>query len=318
MDNRYSCEVIQDLIPGYIDKVLSETGTKIVQEHLEECEECGKVYREMKEGEEKEMTKEQMVLDGFRKIRKRTKILKIIAGLFFSLCLVVVGYVFLVWYVIGEPVTVDQVFISEVIYQEEDQSLIVKGELRGLSSYRISRVAWEEDEHIGGEINIVIYVAETLPFYRGRKDFSITIPNMEDAKAYLACPKYNRQEIYSWSNDHILKLYSLQEEIYSRVPELDKERDVMSYSGIQEYEGRKWATYHIDHLFGEEIWHQYFNGQLIMHGDIKLGDFQMLITLEEPYQILVYDYKTCEYKEDTSVVSEYLAALEDKEIFMSE
>ena len=53
MDNRYSCEVIQDLIPGYIDQVLSETGIKVVQEHLEDCSECQKVYQEMKEGEKR-------------------------------------------------------------------------------------------------------------------------------------------------------------------------------------------------------------------------------------------------------------------------
>ncbi len=317
MDNRYSCEVIQDLIPGYIDQVLSETGTKVVQEHLEDCSECQKVYQEMKEGEKRVTAREQIVLDGFRKIRRRTKILKLIAGIFFSLCLAGVGYVLLIWYVIGEPVVTSQIVVSEVIYQEKDQSLTVKGELCN-PSYRVSRVVWEEDEHTGGEVNIVVYMAEKLPFYHGRSDFTVTIPNMEDASAYLACPKYDRQEIYNWSQDHFLELYALEEKIYDSVPELDRERDVMMFSGIWEREGKKWATYSVDHLFGEDVWHQYFNGQLIMHGDIKLGDFKMWITWEEPYEILVYDCQTFEYKKDTSVVSEYIEALEEKEIFMSE
>lgn len=314
MDNRYSCEVIQDLLPGYIDQVLSQTGTKVVQEHLEDCKECQKVYQEMRTEEKKETPKEQMVLDGFRKIRKRTKILKLIAGVFFSLCLAAIGYILLIWYVIGEPVATSQISISEVLYQEEEQSLIIKGEILN-HSYRISRVVWEES---GNEINIVVYIAETLPFYKGKQDFSITIPNMEDKKAYLACPQYDQLEIYNWSQDHFSQLYSLQEEIYSHVPELDRERDIMMYVGIREKEGKKWVTYSIDHLFGEDIWHQYFNGQLILHGEIKLGDFEMWITWEEPHQILVHHYQKGEYTQDTSVILEYKKELEEKEFLFEE
>ena len=44
-----SCDIIRDLLPGYIDGVLSKTGTNAVKEHLEKCGECNRVYREMTE-----------------------------------------------------------------------------------------------------------------------------------------------------------------------------------------------------------------------------------------------------------------------------
>ena len=50
MNENYPCDIIQDLLPGYIDEILSETGTRVVKEHLEECEKCNQVYLEMKEG----------------------------------------------------------------------------------------------------------------------------------------------------------------------------------------------------------------------------------------------------------------------------
>ena len=49
MNNNFPCDIIRDLLPGYIDEILSETGTNTVQEHLAECEACHKTYLEMKE-----------------------------------------------------------------------------------------------------------------------------------------------------------------------------------------------------------------------------------------------------------------------------
>ncbi len=314
MSHYDSCELIQDLLPGYIEGGLSEMGMNIVQEHLKTCKECESIYKEMKtDSERKIIPREQMVLDGFRKIQKRTRILKGIAGLFFGLCLAMVGYVLLVWYVIGEPVSTDQIQILEVKYHEEDRSLTIHGELRS-NSYRISRVVWEESEHYGGEMNVIVYSAQTLPFYQGKRDFFITIPEMEDYRVYLACPNYDQREIYNWSQDqeHFALLYSLEEKIYSQVSELEEEQDILMYSGIMELDGKKGANYSVTHLFGEDIWHQYFNGQMILHGDVKEGDFYIWISLEEPYQIFVCSYQG-DYTQDTSVILDYKEALKQKE-----
>lgn len=40
--NKVSCEVIQDLIPLYKEDMLSEDSGKLVETHLDECEECSK------------------------------------------------------------------------------------------------------------------------------------------------------------------------------------------------------------------------------------------------------------------------------------
>ena len=45
MNREYPCEVIQDLLPGYIDGILSKTGADAVKEHLKECEGCRRVMR---------------------------------------------------------------------------------------------------------------------------------------------------------------------------------------------------------------------------------------------------------------------------------
>ena len=44
MNREYPCEVIQDLLPGYIDGILSKTGADVVKEHLKECDACRRCY----------------------------------------------------------------------------------------------------------------------------------------------------------------------------------------------------------------------------------------------------------------------------------
>lgn len=41
------CEVIQDLIPLYLDDCCSETSRRLIEEHLEQCAECRKLMQKM-------------------------------------------------------------------------------------------------------------------------------------------------------------------------------------------------------------------------------------------------------------------------------
>lgn len=43
------CSVIQDLLPLYIDEVVSDDTKTLVNEHLQTCEDCKKEYEQMKE-----------------------------------------------------------------------------------------------------------------------------------------------------------------------------------------------------------------------------------------------------------------------------
>lgn len=45
---KVSCNVIEDLLPSYLDGLLSEDSRKMVEEHLEECSACKDKLREMR------------------------------------------------------------------------------------------------------------------------------------------------------------------------------------------------------------------------------------------------------------------------------
>ena len=37
---KMKCEVVRDLLPLYVDGVVSEESRKMIEEHLEECDDC--------------------------------------------------------------------------------------------------------------------------------------------------------------------------------------------------------------------------------------------------------------------------------------
>lgn len=51
---RITCDVIQDLMPSYVDGILSEDSQALVKEHMEACKECRKMLEIMKEEQGKE------------------------------------------------------------------------------------------------------------------------------------------------------------------------------------------------------------------------------------------------------------------------
>lgn len=68
------CEVIQDLIPLYIDHICSDESCRIINEHLENCDECQKLYENMsKSVKQKQAEPELDSQQAFRAISHRWK-----------------------------------------------------------------------------------------------------------------------------------------------------------------------------------------------------------------------------------------------------
>ena len=52
---KINCNVIQDILPLYIDDVVSDDTKELVEEHLQNCEICQRVYHETKADLENDM-----------------------------------------------------------------------------------------------------------------------------------------------------------------------------------------------------------------------------------------------------------------------
>ena len=72
---KISCDVIRDLLPLYVDEVLSNDSKTLVDEHIEECESCNDELRKLS-GDEihscaVNQNEDQSIYDSLNKIRKR-------------------------------------------------------------------------------------------------------------------------------------------------------------------------------------------------------------------------------------------------------
>lgn len=305
MNKNYPCEIIRDLLPGYIDGILSEAGAEAVVTHLEECEECRQIHREMKEGVDTEvLLEEQLVLDGFKKVHQHTRKLKIAIGIVAGLLALLIGTILIRIFVVGEPLPTHDITVNDPVYDEDTGNLILEGTVDRVD-YRVSRVVWNEDPENADMINVTVYAARSVPIGMTKRDFTITIPDMEGKTAYFACPDYDQREAYSWRKSHYEKLMETEEEIYNHFPALNRTRDILTYSGgIESVDGVRGIRYSVSSVVGENAAFWTADDKLITDGELKTRDFEIWISLDKPYQILLYDSLKGGYTDDYSIIGE--------------
>ena len=88
-----TCEVIRDLMPLYVDDVLSSDSKTIVEEHLETCEDCTDYYHALKEpeGDYKQMRKSDEKA-AFKRIKGTLKKKRLITILVTAVCIAALGF----------------------------------------------------------------------------------------------------------------------------------------------------------------------------------------------------------------------------------
>lgn len=69
---KITCEIIKDLVPSYVDDILSKESKELVKDHVENCKECQKMLESMEvdlaAGEDEDVTLFKKVSKGFRKM----------------------------------------------------------------------------------------------------------------------------------------------------------------------------------------------------------------------------------------------------------
>lgn len=85
--NGITCEVVQDLMPSYIDGLASEATSAIIEKHIEECDECREMLHNMRESGEavqKPDEKDRKEIDFLRKSRSRGR-MAVVVGVILAL-----------------------------------------------------------------------------------------------------------------------------------------------------------------------------------------------------------------------------------------
>lgn len=111
------CEIVQDLIFGYCDGTLNPASKELVEKHLVKCEECKKVYEEIKK--DKKMDNEDKIeIDYLKRVNKklkRKKMMIVISSICIVLLVVLHIIAFICYY---HDHTTIEIFMNEDISEE--------------------------------------------------------------------------------------------------------------------------------------------------------------------------------------------------------
>ena len=69
--SKIPCEIIQDLLPSYIDELTSDVTNREVEAHMEGCEQCRNVFEQMKAPDIEMADKEEKEIDFLKKTKKK-------------------------------------------------------------------------------------------------------------------------------------------------------------------------------------------------------------------------------------------------------
>lgn len=83
MEKKIECSYVRDLLPLYIDEIVSDETKQYVTKHLDNCEECREIYQEMKMEVEDIRLKDINNQKNFLKQTKKFLILKAINSMMF-------------------------------------------------------------------------------------------------------------------------------------------------------------------------------------------------------------------------------------------
>ena len=143
MSHKIPCEMIQDLMPLYVEHLTSDVTNSKVQEHLTECSECTEKYQRMNVSVAQDYMKQfeaKKEIDYLKKVRRsnRSKIVMSIAAtiaLLLAVC-------FVKFYFIGFPVEAYQV---DFIQAGENYATISGKLTKDNYAYKGSKIAHDTD-----------------------------------------------------------------------------------------------------------------------------------------------------------------------------
>ena len=77
MSKKLECEIVQDLLPMYVDQLTSDYTTQRIKEHLKECPPCHEIYDLMTDAEEKHIEHKKEA----KKLKRYLKKIKLVHAL---------------------------------------------------------------------------------------------------------------------------------------------------------------------------------------------------------------------------------------------
>ena len=93
MEKKTECEIVQDLLLGYVDKTLNDESKKLVEKHLSECEKCRQRLQDIKKDIEENQSTQKKEIDYLKKVRRKSRIKAFFIAIGILLLIAIIYYV---------------------------------------------------------------------------------------------------------------------------------------------------------------------------------------------------------------------------------
>lgn len=153
MEKKTECEVVQDLLLGYVDNVLNAESKKLVEKHLLQCSSCQKRLEEIRKDMKVNEEVQKKEIDYLKKIRIKARVKSIFFAILIILTILVGYYLYKFSILNGISEKVSKKFKSENFYietisnagYEEDGLFITKVWYKDGKCKRVSYIETEEN-----------------------------------------------------------------------------------------------------------------------------------------------------------------------------
>lgn len=165
MENRLPCEIVQDLLPSYVDGLTSEVTNQAVRSHVQTCETCRQSMTAMGVSEPEQSLYEEKEIDFLKKTkRKHRRILGISLAAVLVVALSILALVRV--YLIGDELDADLIScqVSVQTREQADGSVESEIQVKGIlldSGIDVTQVAFSEDD---GVVTICVKGGTASPF----------------------------------------------------------------------------------------------------------------------------------------------------------
>lgn len=154
MSKNLDCAIVRDLLPSYVDGITSEITNHAIEEHLNDCEECSTMLRNMKEPESVKASP-KVEVDYLKKVRHRSTLSSIIISI--TLLLLGISLLMYRFFYIGTKARATDFDFS---IQVTDNNLTLNATAKSSTS-AISRVVFSES---AGIVNVTVYTVPKIFF----------------------------------------------------------------------------------------------------------------------------------------------------------
>lgn len=153
MEKKTECEIVQDLLLGYVDNVLNAESKKLVEKHLLQCSSCQKRLEEIRKDINENIETQKKEIDYLKKIRIKARVKSIFFAILIILLLLVGYYLYKFSILNGISEKVSKQFQTENFYietisnagYEEDGLFITKIWYKDGRCKRVSYIETEEN-----------------------------------------------------------------------------------------------------------------------------------------------------------------------------